>query len=223
MFESWSKAEKIAGSVVAFGVAFVVYNAYRTSGKSITGPLTSPSLPVPPMGTPIGTPKLGTGTSYTVATQGTDLNVRNGPNSTSGVLATIKKGQVLQGTGDPVLGPGSRAGWLPITIVLPDRSMADGYVSLDFLQPTAQQTSAPQEPVSTQPLYKVTTGGAPLAVFDNPNGSSQNGTLDNGTLVYGTGATQGAFSQLLDPTSANLIAGWAATASLVLQPPAVSV
>ena len=234
MFESWTTKEKIAGLFVLGGIGFVVYEAMNAS-KALAS--TTPSQP-PVVPTPVAQPlpASGTGQAYNVTTKASDLNVRSAPTSTnSTVIATIKQGSVVQATGPVVLGPGSTTGWLPIVISLPNGQTYPGYVSMDFLTPTAavaqgqggasvlQQVSAPQQPVGTFPLYRVQTSGAPAPVYDTASTASQNGTVDNKTLIYGTGAIASGFTQVLDPTSANLIAGWIPSGMLVAQPAAVNV
>lgn len=245
MFESWTTGQKVMGAVVVAVAGYMLYEASKApklaAAPAPSGPVPSPgSPPGPPMPapTPVAQPQpvSGTAQSYHVTTKASDLNVRSLPTSTnSAVIATIKQGSVVQAAGPVVLGPGSTTGWLPVIIVLPDSSTAKGYVSLDFLSPVTavpqgqggasvyQQTNAPQQPVGTFPLYRVTTGGAAAPVYDSASTASQNGTIDNGTLVYGTGAVANGFAQLLDPTSANLIAGWVLSTQLTAQPSAVNV
>jgi hypothetical protein len=221
--------------VVALGLGLVIYRLMLPAGApspltATTKPgLTGPVPPVTQVPTPVAQPGPGSSAqpSYQITSKSTDLNVRQAATTGSTVIATLKRGMTIQGTGPSVLGPGATAGWLPVTISLPGGVVSNGYVSMDFLTPvSAVQTASttPQQPLGSYPLFRVNTiGSLPLPIYDKPDGVTQNGTMDNGTLVYGTGQTSGAFSQLLDPTSANLIAGWASTVSLLPQPAAVSV
>ena len=210
--------------------------ALPPAGPNYQGGFGTPSGAVvpTPMVQPVATATPGT-QAYQVTTSATALNVRSSPSTSAPALGTVARGATVSGTGPLVIGPGSITGWLPVTIVLPSGTHQNGYVSMDYLTPittsgsaqaayTQTSTTAPQQPVGKYPLYKITTtDGKPAPVYDNNTGTSQNGTFDNGTLVYGTGNVAGPYTQLLDPTSASLIAGWVPTTSLTLQPAAISV